>query len=423
MILIVEDSNAAPQIVVSDVELDFGEVPVNVVGELTLHYTNIGDSDLIVYSSEVNEAAFFLGYLGNFVLSPFAVFDMTVQFIPNEIGEFEGIITTISNDPYIGELHIQVTGIGVIDNGNESPVINLQPIFLDFGETAIGESKELTVNISNDGGIDLTVNDISVESDQFSVQFNGVFILPPSGDYNASVTFEPEDEGIFQDSLLIFSDDPDNPTVMVELVGTGIWPPPEDIIDLIEDWLDDLVDEGVINNGQGNALTSKLESALAKLENGQVNVAVSMLLAFINQVNALMNGNNPTLTQEEGQALIDATNAAIDQLNGVNSDNPVIELINPAPRDFYLSQAYPNPFNSTTTITYGLPEAGQISICIYEINGRMVETLIQGFKQGGVHRINWGGNSNNHYSQASGIYYITMESDDFKAVRKVVMLK
>ena len=78
--------------------------------------------------------------------------------------------------------------------------------------------------------------------------------------------------------------------------------PQDPIDDLIED-IEDLVDDGLLNNGQGNSLISKLENIINKLNNGKTSVACNQLGAFINHVNAFINGG--TLTSAEGQPLID----------------------------------------------------------------------------------------------------------------------
>jgi hypothetical protein len=69
-----------------------------------------------------------------------------------------------------------------------------------------------------------------------------------------------------------------------------------------------------LNQGQANGLIAKLNQAILQLNNGNPNTAVNQLNAFINQVNAFMSGNNPILTQAQGQPLIDAAQAIINAL-------------------------------------------------------------------------------------------------------------
>jgi hypothetical protein len=72
-----------------------------------------------------------------------------------------------------------------------------------------------------------------------------------------------------------------------------------------------LISQGVLSDGQGNALIAKLERAIKQLEKGKTNTTINELQAFINQVNDFMNLTPPILTSAEGQPLIDAANAII----------------------------------------------------------------------------------------------------------------
>lgn len=79
-----------------------------------------------------------------------------------------------------------------------------------------------------------------------------------------------------------------------------------------------LVNGGVLNAGQGNALTAKLDAATNQLNQGNANAARNQLQAFINQVNAFMPASKKSgiLSQIQGQALIALANAIISQLGG-----------------------------------------------------------------------------------------------------------
>jgi len=79
----------------------------------------------------------------------------------------------------------------------------------------------------------------------------------------------------------------------------------EGAFDELTDVIEDLGDDGTLNNGQENSLTQKLENILAKLNKGQTNAACNQLGAFENQVLDLV--ANGILTTTEGQALIDAS--------------------------------------------------------------------------------------------------------------------
>jgi len=91
--------------------------------------------------------------------------------------------------------------------------------------------------------------------------------------------------------------------------------PLEQVIqNLINEEVEELVTAGVLNQGQANALTAKLEAAIQKVSQGNSNAATNQLKAFIKQVNALIKAG--VLSQAEGQLLIDPANGFIDQLSG-----------------------------------------------------------------------------------------------------------
>ena len=79
----------------------------------------------------------------------------------------------------------------------------------------------------------------------------------------------------------------------------------EDQIELLIDDIEMLLDAGVLNAGQGNALTVKLTNVLAKLDKGKDKAAANQVAAFINQVEDFV--DDSILTPEQGAALIVAT--------------------------------------------------------------------------------------------------------------------
>jgi len=89
------------------------------------------------------------------------------------------------------------------------------------------------------------------------------------------------------------------------------------------------------------------------------------------------------------------------------------------PESFVLRAAYPNPFNPTTTVTYGLPAASEVRITATDLLGRQVATLVSGdMKAAGYHTAQF-----NADGLASGTYLIRMEAGDFVATQQVVLLK
>jgi len=79
---------------------------------------------------------------------------------------------------------------------------------------------------------------------------------------------------------------------------------------------------------------------------------------------------------------------------------------------------YPNPFNPITTIKYGLTKRSHVEITIYDINGNLIETLINSNKNPGYHKATW--NANN---VPSGVYFYQIQTRNFTEVKKCILIK
>lgn len=99
------------------------------------------------------------------------------------------------------------------------------------------------------------------------------------------------------------------------------------------------------------------------------------------------------------------------------------EAIAGAPGEFALYQNYPNPFNPATTIRFALPEAGRVSLKIYNTRGQVVRTLASGQYESGVHEIQWDARNDFGETVSSGVYFCHMQAGNFVENRKMVLLR
>ncbi len=88
------------------------------------------------------------------------------------------------------------------------------------------------------------------------------------------------------------------------------------------------------------------------------------------------------------------------------------------PTEFSLGSNYPNPFNPSTTIEFGLPTASDASITIYNITGQQVARVADGYYAAGRHTVTW--DADRH---ASGVYFYRLETSAYVETRKMVLLK
>ncbi|HLP82249.1 MAG TPA: T9SS type A sorting domain-containing protein [Nitrosomonas sp.] len=100
------------------------------------------------------------------------------------------------------------------------------------------------------------------------------------------------------------------------------------------------------------------------------------------------------------------------------TDHGMTAAANEIPKEFLLRQSHPNPFNPTTTIAYGLPEAGFISIKVYNTLGDEIATLVNDFRSAGYYTLNW--NAGNF---PSGVYFYRIQAGNFTATKKMLLTK
>jgi hypothetical protein len=95
-----------------------------------------------------------------------------------------------------------------------------------------------------------------------------------------------------------------------------------------------------------------------------------------------------------------------------------IEEIDNLPNDFSLSQNYPNPFNSSTVLRYTTPTQSPVTITIYDILGRKVQTLVDCTRPAGEHQVIWQAND-----IPSGVYFYRLTTGNQTQTKKMVMIR
>ena len=88
------------------------------------------------------------------------------------------------------------------------------------------------------------------------------------------------------------------------------------------------------------------------------------------------------------------------------------------PEQFNLAQNYPNPFNPETTIEFSIPEQGKVELEVFNIIGRSVIKLVDGFKTKGVYQVEFNGEN-----LASGVYFYRLKTDQFITTKKMVLMR
>jgi len=95
-----------------------------------------------------------------------------------------------------------------------------------------------------------------------------------------------------------------------------------------------------------------------------------------------------------------------------------VGLIANLPQSYALNPAHPNPFNPKTAISYQLPASGFVALRIYDTAGRLVATLVNGWREAGLHEATFDASG-----LPSGIYLYRLQAGDFQATGKMVLVK
>jgi hypothetical protein len=228
---------AAPHIVVTPPDGDFGDVTVGNTSAVEVTISNTGTADLDLLDGVLSDMTnFSLDLNGGSSpcgdtpppIAPSGSCTVSVVFMPQSVAAFTATITVTSNDPINSPLNIPLTGNGVLV---PTPNIAVTPASVDFGEVNVGSSSLGEVTISNTGSASLSVSGIALDN-------AAVYSLDETGGSNPCGSLTPtiaagdnctvdaifapaDDGGPFNATVTVTSDDPDTPSVGVPLTGTG----------------------------------------------------------------------------------------------------------------------------------------------------------------------------------------------------------
>jgi len=93
------------------------------------------------------------------------------------------------------------------------------------------------------------------------------------------------------------------------------------------------------------------------------------------------------------------------------------------PLIYKLQNAYPNPFNPVTTLSYDLPEDALVNVTIYDMVGRKVSTLISSRQSAGYKSIQWNATNSAGQPVSAGVYLYAIQAGEFRETKKMVLLK
>ena len=92
------------------------------------------------------------------------------------------------------------------------------------------------------------------------------------------------------------------------------------------------------------------------------------------------------------------------------------------PQLFRISN-YPNPFNPRTTINFSLTQDTYLNIVIHDIMGEKIKQILSGNYMAGQNTIQWDGTNNKGETVSAGVYFFSIEAEDYLETKKMILLK
>lgn len=93
------------------------------------------------------------------------------------------------------------------------------------------------------------------------------------------------------------------------------------------------------------------------------------------------------------------------------------------PEGFTLYQNYPNPFNSSTSIKFEVPQAGRITLAVYNTIGQKIAVPADGYYRAGTYRVDWDGRDDRGREASSGVYFYGLSTNDSAQFKKMILLR
>lgn len=336
-----------------------------------------------------------------------------------------------------------------------SVVIHVQPALLDFGKVKVGSTDTLLLNVSNSGFRDsLRISSVSSGSPRFTVP-GGPILIPAGESITIPVCYTPLTKTRDTGSVSMTSNDPLVPLLNIRVLGTGFALAPEPIVDNIAvipftyyqlrvRWFRSLYDSA----GVADPVTdySVWRSAPGAPQSPAASRAVPYDLPspaltdpsweFIATVPAMGFDEYSCVVP----ALVDYTRAYTPNVlmvaartknlmvfislpDTIQVDPPNVTGIGGTgpgrgANEFVLSQNFPNPFNPSTTIGYGLPRGADVTLVVYNALGQEVARLVDTHQESGYHEVRFDGTN-----VASGVYFYRLRAGDFTRTKRLMLVR
>lgn len=326
-------------------------------------------------------------------------------------------------------------------NSNEIEAITTAAVTYDYPEDVEIDAGEVLITIAGgSGNIDALATPTPIPNPNFTVVFEQVITLFGDGLWLVSVfsldqwvacyfngiwTAQEPDTG-YADFLIelggknttieLKSGNGGNPTLPVELSSFT-----------------------VALNAHNNAVLTWVTQSETNVSGFYIYRNAESVLATASMISELIPATNTSQQRIYIYSDKDLLNAStyyywlqVVDLDGSDSYHGPISLVYEGGNDVHspgmpkvteLKSLYPNPFNPSTTISYGLDKTDSVNIKIFNSRGQLVRSLDEGLKTAGYYHLIWNGDDASGKSMPTGVYYIRMQAGHRSFHKKAVLMK
>ncbi len=315
--------------------------------------------------------------------------------------------------------------------GDPAPNIVASDDELNFGITFPDVSYINNLEISNFGIETLSVTNVMISGEGFNYAGPTVFELESSEQQILEIGFEIDETGLYSGELIISSNDPDTPELVIQLSAECILPPVIQCDPLFVDIVltTNQIHEEILN--VSNIGYSDLNCELVIIDSSQF---AGWLIMDQDSFIIQPNGSEEIMLSFDPDGLETGQYSAeiIIYTNDPSQDELIIPITmtldyTNADDDMILATSklignYPNPFNPSTTISFELATENNDNtrIEIYNLKGQKVKEFSNLRNQTSV---TWNGDDDNNQPVSSGIYFYKLKSSSYSSTRKMILLK
>jgi len=344
---------------------------------------------------------------------------VVITFKPEIRGEFDSRLHITHNDPNRDEIVIALHGIGINSPPSIVNEISEIEILEDSDWTFVADLRDV---FDDPDGDELDYDLVGNEHINFEIRDQINLFISPDPDY-----YDPEIE------ILVQARDEFGGNVVARLPLTIIPlnDPPLDFSLLSPDnearnWGDQIafdwqdaaqnrweVDDVRYMLNLYSAIGNQfgIECVESFLDDWEVSAILLALRLNANDLPATLEWDVDALDDSSSTTSSERWSIVIESL-GVNGPETL------TPTEYYISQNFPNPFNSATTIRFGVPTFSRVSILVYNNSGALIDRLINCTVPAGVHEVVWRAEN-----QPAGLYFVQFRSSNFQQTARVSLLK